>query len=208
MQLTKFIQDLLEKGQVTVAGQLMSFSEQDIGQSVTILKGFYAEDRLEMPLEAPEFSPEAALWAVQYLYHAIQFVMLRDLGEEQVTKHLTAYSGNITPEAVYSADLMLRYLPDLLHLAKGLAPDDVLVTSLKNTLEQWPFSSVGLEGIAQVNCDVILTHASLKYAYMDRIIQQKDITRAAQAKVSELIEEALGGHAQNLWPEFENKKHN
>jgi hypothetical protein len=206
MQLTSFIQDLLEKGQVTVAGQLIPFGEEDIQQSLILLRQYYEEDKLEMPLAAPEFSSEAALWGARYLYHATQFAMLRDLGEEQVKAYLTDFPGPVTPEAMYAADLALRYLPDLLHLAKGLAPDDVLVACLKHTLVQWPFSSVGQEGIGEVNQEAVLAHPSLKYAYIDRIIKYKDIKRANHTQVAALIGEALGGHVQKLWPQFDNKK--
>lgn len=206
MHLTSFIRDLLEKGQVTVAGQLIQFAEEDTQQSIVLLNRYYEEDKLEMPLEAPEFSPEAALWGARYLYHAIQFAMLRDLGEEQVKEHLTDFQGQITPETMYSADLTLRYLPDLLKLAKGLAPDDVLVTSLKHTLSQWPFSSVGLEGMEESNPDVVLENPSLAYAYIDRIIKSKDLKRAGNEQLAGLIREVLGAHTQLLWPQFEDKK--
>jgi hypothetical protein len=207
MQLTFFIHDLLKSGQVTVARQLKPFTDEDIQQTEKLLKQHYAGDKLELPLEAPEFSPEAALWAAKYLYHAIQFVMIRDLGEEEVKKHLTSFEGQITPNAVYAADLLLRYLPDLLSLAKGLAPDDILVTCLKQTLAKWPFSSTGLPGIEADNEEVILAHPSLKYAYIDRIIICKDTKRASKAQIAGLIEEVLGGYAHQFWPEFENKKY-
>jgi hypothetical protein len=202
MQLTSFIQDLLESGQVKVAGQLISFTDEDIKQAVILLKRYYAEDKLDMPFLAPDFSPEAAVWAALYLYHTIQFTLLRDQGEDTVKKYLSSFSGTVTPEAIYSADLLLRYLPDLLALAKGLAPDDVLVTCLKITIAQWPFSSVGLPATELINEELILTHPSLKYAYIDKIIKHKDKKRASRAQVTALIEEALGGYLPHFWPEL------
>ena len=44
---------------------------------------------------------------------------------------------------MYFVDLTFRYLPDLLQLAKGLAPGDALVAQLKATARQWPLSLVG-----------------------------------------------------------------
>lgn len=206
MQFTSFIQDLLEKGQVTVARQLNPFSEEDLQEAAIVLRKYYADDALEMPHTAPDFSREAAIWAATYLYRASQFTMLRDVGEQEVQAHLSDFSGALSPEVIYSADLMLRYLPQLLHLAKGLAPDDVLVTCIKHTLVQWPFSSVGTEIIREVNHQLILAHPSLKYAYIDRIIQQKDIKRATNEAVAEAIHEALGEHSSVLWPEFNQTK--
>jgi hypothetical protein len=206
MRLTSFIQDLLEKGQVTVARQLIPFGEEDVQQSMAVLQQYYAADAGQMPLVAPGFSPEAAIWAATYVYRATQFTMLRDLGDQQVLAHLADYTGPVTAEAIYSADLTLRYLPDVLHLAKGLAPDDVLVTGMKNTLAQWPFSGVGIEETIQENLKPVLEHASLKYAYIDKVIKHKDKKRATQEPIAELIREALGEHAALLWPEFNQKK--
>jgi hypothetical protein len=206
MHLTSFIKELLEKGQVTVTKGLTLFSEEDLQESLKVLRGYHAEDALQMPLVAPAFSSEAALWGAVYLYRATQFVLIRDLGEEAVQSHLNDFSGPVTAEAIYSADLTLRYLPDLLQLAKGLAPDDVLVTCIQHTLTQWPFSSVGTEAAAQADYQPVLAHDSLKYAYIDRIIKHKDTRRASGEEVAELISEVMGAHAALLWPGFENKK--
>jgi hypothetical protein len=206
MQFTSFIQDLLEKGQVTVARQLNPFSEEDLQEAGVVLRKYYTDDALEMPYTAPGFSAEAAIWGATYLYRASQFIMLRDVGEQEVHAHLSDFSGVISPEAIYSADLTLRYLPELLYLAKGLAPDDILVKCIKHRLVQWPFSSVGTEVAREVNHQPILAHPSLKYAYIDRIIQQKDIKRATDEAIAEAIREALGAHSSVLWPEFNQTK--
>jgi hypothetical protein len=71
---------------------------------------------------------------------------------------------------------------------------------MKNILAQWPFSSVGMKEIEQVNNQPVLEHDSLKYAYIDRIIKHKDIQRACKEPVAELIREALGEHSAVLWP--------
>jgi hypothetical protein len=207
MHLTSFITDLLEKGQVTVTKGLTLFSEEDLQETASVLEQYYKQDVLEMPFIAPAFSSQAALWGVTYLYRATQFALIRDLGEEAVQAHLTDFSGPITPEAIYSADLTLRYLPDLLHLAKGLAPDDVLVTCIKTTLARWPFSSAGTAGLGEVEHGPVWAHKSLKYAYIDRIIKHKDTERAYQEPVAELIREVLGEYAAILWPGLANKQH-
>jgi hypothetical protein len=204
MKLADFLRDLLEKGKVTVAGQIGSFENDDLHAAEASLRHYYVEDALDMPGAAPAFLPEAALWGARYFYHAVQLAVLRDLGEEVVRKYLQDYPGPRTAEAVYSVDLTFRYLPDLLRLARGLAPGDVLVATLQRTALDWPFSSVGGDMAGDVDPDVILEHPSLRTAYVDRIIREKDTSRLTEPELPEHVRAALGGHAAHWWPEFEN----
>jgi hypothetical protein len=206
MQLSEFIKDLFTTGNVTVAGQLVPFDENDLQFSGEILKARHDTDRLEMPQEAPDFSAEAALWAAQYFYRAVQFTLLRDQDETALQQHLKKYPGEVTPKAVYSADLTLRHLHDLADLAKGLSPEDVLVQQLGKTACEWPFSSVGMNVTLPLDDEVILQHVSLRGAYIDRIIKAKDTRRISPA-IREWIDEALGDHTETLWPEWKHLEH-
>lgn len=207
MSLTSFLEDLLASGQVTVAGQPGPFAAADLAAAAQLLGRLHAADALELPGAAPAFDAPVALWAAQFLYRAIQLALLRELDEAAVTELLADFAGPATPEAAYSADLTFRYLPDLLRLAQGLAPDDVLVARLREAAGQWPFSFVGagagphsLPPLAALS--PVLAHPALRLAYADRIIGARDRARAAQPEVAPLVEAALGNYGAILWPEF------
>jgi len=204
MELSEFILSLKEEGRVAIKGKLHPFDAQDFEESKQLLRKYYDEDRIEMPFDPPVYSEKAALWASEYLYTAIQLTVLRDAGEEMIFEHLKPFDGDNDPSEIYSADLMLRYMPELFELAKGLAPADVLVQELRRTALSWPFSSVGIELEQAVNDDNIFDHPSLKYVYVDRIIKEKDKTRLKNARVVDCIHEIAGEHLQIFWPEFEN----
>jgi hypothetical protein len=127
---------------------------------------------------------------------------LRDLGEEAVNGLLTPYNDVISPEAILSVDLSFRYLPNLMGLAKGLAPEDVLVKRLREAAVQWPFSSVGMKMDEELNIDVIMNNTCVRRAYIDRIITARDIKRCNNTQVNEYIQEALGDHRHVLWPGY------
>ncbi|MCC6460564.1 MAG: hypothetical protein IT260_08850 [Saprospiraceae bacterium] len=203
MKLTRFISQLLEEGRATVNGDLSPVEPNDWRAAKARLLEFYEEDLLEMPGNAPEFDAETALWAALYIYNALQLTILRDINTETVDQLLSPGPQATSADAVYSADLMLRYLPQLLGLAKGLSPQDIVVTKLKETAALWPFSSVGLEtGPELPDVQLLLAHPSLRYAYADRIIARQDKSRAHQAGVSELVAEVLGSYGAAFWPEF------
>ncbi len=49
-----------------------------------------------------------------------------------------------TPAHHLSADLMLRYLPQVLKRARGLDPSDPLIGLLEDVLRRWPLSGGAL----------------------------------------------------------------
>ena len=202
MTLSQFILNLLEKGQVLLEGKLRDFSKTELEEAAKVLKVYYDHDKIEMPYQAPDFEPGIALWGATYLYHTMQLSLLRDENEETVREYLTASTASKTPSVIYSADLMLRYLPQLLNISKGLAPDDVLVKCLMETAVQWPFSSIGIVLTETPNLDPILENQSLRIAYIDRIIQSKNQKNIYNEKVTKLINEALGDHQSTFWPEL------
>ncbi|MCW3463831.1 hypothetical protein [Chitinophaga nivalis] len=202
MNLSAFISHLIREGQVTVADTIHPFSTQEIQDTATVLHQYYENDILDMPGTAPAFDEKAAMWAAIYIYRAVQLAMLRQLGEEQIKILLTPYPDAITPEAIYGADLCLRYLPDLVSLSKGLSPDDPLVQHLKETAAVWPFSSTGMNIPVTAVLDHILAHPSLLQAYADRIIASRDTDRCRIPAVKEAVKASLGNYTDILWPDF------
>jgi len=142
-----------------------------------------------------------ASWVAGYIFYACQLILLRDVGD--FTAFLQPFSGNQSAEAIYSADLMLRFLPDLFRLGSGLAADGPLVANLRQTAIEWPYSSIGLKNIDAGIPEVILQHACLRIAYIDRVIAYKDTDRLKGEAEKELLKEVMGDHQAQLWPSLE-----
>jgi hypothetical protein len=202
MLLTSFLQDLLTSGSITLSGQPAPFEAADLDAAESLLKSYHAEDSLDLPHAAPAFEAAAALWAAQHLYYTAVLAVVRELDEAAIAAHLPNFEGEKTPAASYSADLTLRYLPDLLQLAKGLAPADALVARLRHTARQWPLSFVGHEPADAGAEAILLVHPALRGAYLDRIIRARDRARASQPHLAPLVQAALGAYSAQLWPDF------
>lgn len=201
MQLSEFIEHLLSKGVVTVSPEIVPFEQDDLRRAETALLQYHANESLNMPASAPAFHSAAGIWAAIYLYRAIQLTLLRNFGEEAVREMLTPFEGEKTAEAIYSADFSLRHLRAVLEFAKGLSPNDVLVVLLKQTAVDWPYSSIGLELPDGTDINAIMNDTSLKYSYIDKIIEARDNNRCNDAMVNQLVAQALGDHAGILWPQ-------
>ncbi|RTQ48802.1 hypothetical protein EJV47_14445 [Hymenobacter gummosus] len=203
MFLTQFLDELLSHGAVAVARRPDTFEPVDLEAATVLLTDYHADDALHLPHQAPAFEPAAALWAAEYLYFTVQLTLVRELDAAVVAERLPDYPGELTPAALYSADLLLRYLPNLLSLARGLAPDDVLVARLQRLAGRWPLSFVGHPGPAEEAAEAqVLAHPALRQEYVDRIIQAQDQARAARPALRPLVHAALGSHAARLWPDF------
>ena len=66
----------------------------------------------------------------------------RDDRMTDLVKRLKMPGSPLTPSHHLSADLTLRYLPQVLRRARGLDPSDPLVAQLANVLRTWPLSGV------------------------------------------------------------------
>ncbi len=203
MKLAAFIQGLITRGAVEVSAGQHQPADEDRAETASFLKAFYLQDQLEMPFDTPSFCPEAAIWSADYFYQSVQLTVLRDLDESILLQRLKAYPKPITPEAIYSADLVMRHLPDLFELAKGLAPADLLVEQLHITASAWPFSSVGVDLTTDPDVTVILSHPSLQQTYIDRIIEKKAFQRINNQQLRELLQETAGSYLATFWPGHE-----
>lgn len=202
MEMSTFLTGLFSTGSVQAGGDIVAFREDDLNASTQVLQEFYIRDVQHMPGKAPAFDPDAALWGAGYLYRTIQLILMRNLGEDAISRYLINYPAVISSSTIYSADLCLRHLPQLLTLAQGLAPDDPLVLYVKKTLQEWPFSGAGLGLLDKPDLTVILADPCLRCAYTDRVIERRHLPSATSEPLVSLVRSALGDHAGVLWPAF------
>ena len=204
MELSRFIRGLTTEGKVHIHHLVIPFSREDLKTSRQQIKVIYQQDRLGMPYQAPRLIEEAAIWGAAFMYRAIQFVMLRETPSSEIDKHLQPYLQPIDAHIAYSVDLILRYLPEVFNLAKGLAPEDPLVNRLYQTGLLFPYSVVGVELKEEPDYQVIFGNVSLKYALIDRIIEKKSVSHIKHPEILNLVQEVLGQYSSRIWPELSN----
>ena len=200
--LLDFANDLFFSGIIALPQKIQVPVEHEKTTVAEFLKDLHRQDAENVPATAPSFCAEAAVWGLSWLYSAIQLTVIRHLPEEGISEYLVPYTGAMEPSAIYSADISLRYLPQVSALIKKLAPNDKLLDFTDSVAAQWPFSSVGMELKTQPDLSAIIKHAALRQAYVDRIIAEKDLARVVDADINLLVSESLGMHQNLLWPEF------
>jgi hypothetical protein len=123
----------------------------------------------------------------------VQCLVFRNRGPEEVQAALAMPGPEPrSPAVVYSVDLALRFLPDVVRLARAAAPDDPLVLRLLLLGRDWPLSSVGVAGVGAVNVESFIQDRCLRALYVDRILNTEDVGRLDDARVREAARAALG----------------
>ncbi len=202
MQLSEFLNSLFREGRVTVARALADFNAAEVEASARLIVEFDREERLDMPDELPCLIKDASIWAAQYLYRSIQFMLLRELDGAIMENYLQPYTGTQDASAIWSVDLLFRHFGPLFKFSSGISPDDPLVQKLKETAAAWPLSSVGLNIQTNADTQPILNNAALKTIYLDRIIAHRDLARLGEREQAALTE-TMGMYQEQFWPGLE-----
>jgi hypothetical protein len=197
-----FVRRLAEQGCVRVSPHSIIVElDQNTEQAIRDLD---RATRAEMPGTAPTLDPPAAFWGLGLLENACRFLAFREIEAKEISETLSKpISQPMSPSVVYSVDLFLRFLPDVLRLARGLGQDDPLVDRLLAIARQWPLSSVGISGVAvdDPHVQIILGDASLRQLYVDRIMERKDTSRLTAQNVAEAVRISIGAYPM-LAPEI------
>ncbi|WP_157447633.1 hypothetical protein [Chthoniobacter flavus] len=197
MDLPEFLIQLGENGLAVVSDQ------ETIGGAVEeIVRGWDAVQRQNLPGTAPDLVPAAATWAAIRLYRGCQALVCREIPPAEMAAFLREPCPCPESPAVdYSVDLVFRFLPDLLAIARRVSTDDPLVTELLALARAWPLSSVGMEGVGTVNAARLLRDPCLRQLYIDRILLSGDTARLNDDAVRAAAKAALGAYPE-LAPEI------
>ncbi len=88
------------------------------------------------------FDPQIACAAAEFLRQSAWALVSRDDRTRDVEKRLKMPDCPLTPARHLSADLTMRYLPQVLRRVRGLDPSGSLVARLASVLRAWPLSGV------------------------------------------------------------------
>jgi hypothetical protein len=175
-----------------------------IGENPEVWQAAYQEECESLPgfeLTPPAWHPETALAATAFLYQLCQALANRALEEDKVRAICAAHPPAPTSAGeVLSADLSLRYLPELYALATSINREDPLVAGLETIAPLFPFSSAGIPLKSPADLSSIQAHDGLWRLYIDRVIESQDASRLVNPDVRLAVKDALGDYGLSLAP--------
>lgn len=137
--LRDFLDRLFHQGEIVFSqppGQA-----EDQAPAAAFLKQAFAEIQLEIAGPRLDYQPRSALAAAEFLRQACWFLVHRGEPMEDVQRRLRLAPPGTPPDHL-SADLVLRYLPQVHRRARAISPDDALAIRSAEVLRQWPLSGV------------------------------------------------------------------
>jgi MoxR-vWA-beta-propeller ternary system domain bpX4 len=138
--LAEFLELLLYQGQAVLRGR-PELSGSD-ARAVAVLERAFAEYALELAGPAIAFHLVTALAAARFVHSGCWFLLNRSDPDSELERSLVLAGQPHGPEEHASADLVLRYLPQVYHRAYRRDPGDRLAIILAETLRRWPLSGV------------------------------------------------------------------
>lgn len=139
--LAEFVTLALRKGEVLFCAPPLPARERD-AEAAAVLARTFAEYRLTVPGPLLEFDEPTALAAAALVQQACWFLVSHDEPPEEVQKRLVMPGPPQSLGEHLSADLLLRFLPQVHQRARASNPEDPLVARLAQLLREWPLSGV------------------------------------------------------------------
>lgn len=142
--------------------------------------------RLDRPEPFPELDPASAVWAAE---------TLRDLW--CAPDQASAAAGSPCPgdrkdaRTHYSVDLVFRHLPHVLAVAEN-APHRA--EAVRRLAAAWPLAAVLVPGATVADPAPVLADSSLRRAYGERILRQRESDRPQDAATERCLEQLLQEH--------------
>jgi len=197
------IQNLRRDEGILLYNNILKIEAHQAKEVVAFLRQEYEDETLDYPYLAPDFDADAALWAAENVYIASQLILYRENQETDINLLLSDFDLEITPAAIISCDLCLRFLPDMLIQLKLIDYEDVLINSLERILTQWHYSGVKYDlDIASLDFTPMVTNNCLMQLYSNRIIEYKKISIAEHPVFKKRIAANLGMYGSEFWDDF------
>ncbi len=170
--LVEFVGGLFEEGRVVLRGRPVPGEDEDPAVR-ELLGAAFDLHRLDVAGPPIDFDFPAALMAADLLRQACWFLLNRSEPVEEMERRLAPRRGPRTAPEHLSADLTLRFLPQVHRRALAIAPGDRLAKLLAEVFRRWPLSGV-LSDLAEGPDDVgdLGGHPGLWLLYAERLARR------------------------------------
>ena len=175
---------------------ILSISEEEKASAILFLRKEYLQESLDFPYQAPLFDDNAALWAAKTVYIAAQLMLYREHKAVDLRELLPDYEREMSPAAILSADLYLRFLPDMLIQLKMIDSEDKLIEILEKMLEKWHYSGIKYDfEIEKLDFEIIEKDLCVKQMYVNRVVFYKKNKLTEHPILQPLLLANVGIHA-------------
>ncbi len=197
------IERLRREEELVLYGNILLPVEGEKEAVTRLLQQEYEREAIGYPYTPPAFNGSAALWAAETVYTAAQLILYREHKPGDLGSLFAPYNGETGAAAILSADLCLRFLPELHTRLKLIDPEDQLLKLLEQILATWHYSGIALvQPVEQLDNSILLADPCLRQLYVNRIITCKRTPLAQHAAWKDQVQGNLGIFAPVFWKEL------
>ena len=169
-----FLDTLLHEGKAILRDRPEPLESPDAGANALLCRAF-AEYRLSVAGPLIPFDPDTALAAAVVVQHACWFLVNRAEPDAVLEKCLVLPGPPRSPAQHLSADLTLRYLPQVHRRARAHNPADRLTILLADLLRRWPLSGVSSDADEGPLTPILFeAHSGLLLLYAERLAEHQN----------------------------------
>lgn len=188
---------------ITIFSDIHDLSKKEEEDALDYFQTEFEKERLEFLSDTIVFDPEAALWASKVLYHSAQLYLVRENTAKDLSRLIPSFKGKKEISALLSADLSLRFLPQIVSALQVADPEDHLVNMLESILKQFHYSAIGSDpDLEDINWEGELKDKTYRKLYLERIVEKKAYTLAEIPYLNRLLIAEFGLYKDIFWREL------
>lgn len=195
---------LLRKNEcITLFSNIQTISTKEEQEAEVYFEAEFEKERLEFLSDQLTCNTKAAVWAAKVLYHSAQLYLIRENTANNLEVLIPKFKETRDISSILSADLSLRFLPELIIALNSVDPEDLLIKMLENILTEFHYSGVGYDlDLKQVNWEEELKDKTYRKLYLERIVEKRDYQLAEIPFINKLLIAEFGMHKEAFWREL------
>lgn len=188
---------------ITIFSDIHEISKKEEEDALDYFQAEFEKERLEFLSDAVVCDVETALWAAKLLYYSAQLYLIRENTAKDLNMLIPPFKGKKDISALLSADLSLRFLPQIVSALQIADPEDPLVKILESVLKQFHYSAIGSDlDLEEINWEEELKDKTYRKLYLERIVEKKAYTLAEIPYLNRLLIAEFGLYKDIFWREL------
>ncbi|AZB27609.1 hypothetical protein EG339_09555 [Chryseobacterium bernardetii] len=195
---------LLRKNEcITLFSNIRAISLTEEQEAEVYFEAEFEKERLEFLSDQLTCNKTTAVWAAKVLYYSAQLYLVREKTADNLDNLIPEFKGTRDISSILSADLSLRFLPEIIFALNSADPEDPLIKILEEILTEFHYSGVGYDlDLGKVNWEEELKDKTYRKLYLERIVEKKDYKLAEIPFINKLLMAEFGMHKEAFWREL------
>jgi hypothetical protein len=188
---------------ITIFTDIQEISQKEEQGAADYFESEFEKERLEFLSDQINCDRETAVWAAKLMYHSAQLHLIRENTAKDLNKLIPSFKGKRDISAILSADLSLRFLPQIISVLQSADPEDALIKMLENILIQFHYSAIGFDlDLENINWQEELKDKTYRKLYLERIVEKKAYSLAEIPYINQLLIAEFGMYKDVFWREL------